>query len=69
MIFLTKNSDFDKHKYSEYGTGFDARVFSLSVGSEFGKSVMIFGADMSLFGHVDNIKKISSFLVRVQPKG
>ena len=46
---LTKNADFDKYKYSEYGTASDARgSFSLSHGSRFAKNVMIFGTEMSL---------------------
>ena len=44
---LTRNADFNEYKYSIYGTGFDARSFSLSNGSGFGKNVKIFSADMS----------------------
>ena len=57
---LTKNSEFGKHRYSEYGFGFHARArFLLYDGSEFGKKVIIFVADMSLSGYVDNRKEIS----------
>ena len=50
---LTKNSDIDKNKYSEYGIGFD-RGNVYSVGNGFGRNVIIFGADMSSSVHVDN---------------
>ena len=65
-VKLTKNADFNKYKYSGYGTGFDARgSFSLSEGSGFGKNVIIFGADMILPVHIDNKKKrIFWFLVK-----
>ena len=54
----TKNPDLDKYKYSGYGTGFNARgSFSLSSDSEFGKNVMIFGADTISLVHIDNEKK------------
>ena len=57
-VKLTKNADFDKYKYSGYGTRFDARgSFSLSEGSGFGKNVIMFGADMILPVHIDNKKK------------
>ena len=60
VVRLTKNADFDKYKYSGYGIGFDGSGSSaLSDGSGFGKIVIIFGADMSSSGHVDNRKKIS----------
>ena len=54
-IKLTKNVDFDKYKYSAYGIGFDAvGVFTLFNGKEFGKNLIIFGADMSSSEHVNN---------------
>ena len=53
---LTKNSDIDKYKYSGYGNGFDRRG-KFSFGNGFGQNVIIFGADMSSFIHVDNKKK------------
>ena len=57
-VKFTKNAEFDKYKYYGYGIWFDVREsFSLSDGSEFGKNIIIFGADMSLSGHVDNRKK------------
>ena len=43
-IKLTTNVDPDKYEYSSYDIVFDARGrFSLSYGSGFGKSVIIFG--------------------------
>ena len=56
-INLTTNPDPDKYKHSGYGTGFDARgSFSLNSGG-FGKSLVIFGADMGSSAHIDNKKK------------
>ena len=53
-VNLTKNADLDKNKYSGYGIGFDSRSeLSLPHGI-LGKHFIIFGADMSLFVHVDN---------------
>ena len=53
-VKLTKNADFDNA-----GIGFYARgSFSLFDGSRSGKNVIIFGADMSLSGHVDDRKNI-----------
>ena len=47
-VKLTKNTDFDIHKYFVYGIGFDAHKKSLLPnGSGFGKNFIIFGADMS----------------------
>ena len=52
---LTKNADFDKYKYSPYGTGFDTRgSFSLPDGSGFDKNVIIFGADVTTSAHLDH---------------
>ena len=51
---LTKNSDFEKYKYS----GFEAqRRFLVFDGSNFGKNVLIFSTDMSWSGHVNNRKR------------
>ena len=55
---MTKNAHPDKHKYSGYGTGLDARArFLLSDGNRFGKNVVIFDADMSSLVYTDNKKK------------
>ena len=56
-VTLTKNADIEKYKYSGYGIGFDRRSsFSFPSGG-FGQNVLIFGADMSSFIHIDNKKK------------
>ena len=56
-VKLIKSADIDKYKYSGYGVGFDMkRTFSLPTGG-FGKSVIIFGVDMSSSVHIDNKKK------------
>ena len=53
-IKLTKNSDIDKYKYSEYGIGFDSkRTFSHPIGG-IGQNVIVFGADMSSSVHANN---------------
>ena len=51
---LTKNDDIDKYKYSGYGTGFDSRGSFSHPSGEFGKNVVIFGADMSSSVHANN---------------
>ena len=57
-VKLTKNPDKDKYKYSGYEIGLDNhRNFSLFKGHEFGKNVIILGADMSSSVNVDNKKK------------
>ena len=43
--------------YSGYGTGFDRRSAFSFPGGGFGRNVLIFGADMSSFAHIDNKKK------------
>ena len=52
-------ADLDKYKYSGYGSECDTRgIFSLSDGSGFARNVIIFIADKSSSGHVNNRKKI-----------
>ena len=53
-VKLTKNADFDKHRYSGYGIGFDRKGCFSFPGSGFGQNVITFGADMSLSVYVDN---------------
>ena len=56
-VTLTKNADIEKYGYSGYGIGFDRRsAFSFPSGG-FGRSVLIFGVDMSSSAHIDNKKK------------
>ena len=67
-IKLTKNGDPDRYKYSGYGIELDYRSeFSFTDGS-IGKNIIIFGADKSSFGHIDNKKKILLFLAKNQHK-
>ena len=69
-VKLTKNADFDKYKYSGYGTGFDARGnFSSSCGSGFDKNVIIFGPDISSFVHVDSRRSYISILGKGPTQG
>ena len=56
-VKLTKNADPDKYKYSGYGMGFDSRSEFLLPDGNYGKYVVIFGADMSSSVHVDNKEK------------
>ena len=53
-VTLTKNADIEKYQYSGYGIGFDRRSSYLFPDGGFGQNVLIFGADMSSFIHVDN---------------
>ena len=54
---LTKNADSDKYKYADFGIRYDSpSEFSLIDGS-MGKSIIIFGADMSSSVHIDNKNK------------
>ena len=56
-VKLTKNADLDKCKYTGYSIGSDSRSeFSFTDGSV-GKNVIIFGADMSTYVHIDNKNK------------
>ena len=69
-VKLIKNAYFDNYKYSGYGIGFNARGrFLLSDGIEFGKNVIILGADMSSSLSVDNRKNKYQLLVKGQLKG
>ena len=56
---MTKSADIDKYGYSGYGIGFHRRSsFSFSFQStRFGQNVLIFGADMSSFVHINKKKK------------
>ena len=56
-VTLTKNADFETHKYYGFGIGFDRRSnFSFPSGA-FGQNVLIFGADISSSVHTNNNKK------------
>ena len=56
-VTLTKNADIDKYGYSGYKIGFDRRSSFSFPGGEFSQNVLICGADMSSFTHIDNKKK------------
>ena len=56
-VKLTKNPDLDKNKYTGYGIGFDSRSEFLFTDRNYGKNVIIFGADMSSSEHADNKEK------------
>ena len=47
-----KNVDNDKYKYSGYGIGFDSRGSFTHSSGEYGRNVIIFGADLSSFTHL-----------------
>ena len=53
-VTLTKNADFDKYRYSGYGIVFDRKGSFSFPGGGFGQNVIIFGADMNSFLHIDN---------------
>ena len=53
-VTLTKNTDIDKYRYSDYGIGFDRRGSFSFPGGAFGQNVIIFGADMNSSPHIDN---------------
>ena len=55
-VTLTRNADINLYKYLGYGLGFD-RKGQFSFGNGFGRNVIIFGADMGYFVHVDSNKK------------
>ena len=68
-VTLTKNADIDKYEYSGYGNGFDRKSrFSFPSGG-FGQNVLIFGADMSSSGYIDNKKKGILVLRKGPPQG
>ena len=53
-VKLTKNAGLDKSQYTGYGIGFDSRSEFLFTDGTYGKNVIMFGADMSPFMHVNN---------------
>ena len=56
-VTLTKNPDIDKYGYFCYGIGFDRKSSFLFPSGGYGQNVLIFGADMSSYAHIDNKKK------------
>ena len=67
-VKLTKYIDIDLYKYSGYCIGFDRKWFS-SIGDEVGRSVIIFGIDMSSALHTDNKKKYILILGKCPTEG
>ena len=59
-VSLTKHADFDQYKYSGYGIGFDRKGEFLFGSNGSGRSVIIFGADMSSSVHANNKKQNNS---------
>ena len=55
-VKLTKHADVDQYKYLGCGIRFDRKGL-FSVGNEIGKSVIIFGVDMSSSIKIDDRKK------------
>ena len=55
-VNLTKPIEVDLYKYSGYDTRFDREVY-FSISDKIGRSVIIFGVDMSSSQHIDNKKK------------
>ena len=58
---MTKNADIDKYHYSGYGIGCDRKGSFSPPGGGLGQNVIVFGADMSSFVHVDN--KVKDILI------
>ena len=56
-VTLTKNTDIDKYKYSDYGIWFDRRSSFSFPGGGFGQNVLILGVDMNSSSHIDNKKE------------
>ena len=56
-VSLTKNADIDKYGYSGYGIEFDRHGSFSFPGTELGRSVIIFGVEMSSSTKIDNRKK------------
>ena len=56
-VKLNKNADTNKHKYTNYGIGFDSCSYFSLPGRSMGKNVIIFGVDMSSTLHIDNKEK------------
>ena len=56
-VRLTKNADLDRHKYSNYGHGFNSGSEFLFTDGNIGKNIFRFGADLSSSVHIDNKNK------------
>ena len=56
-VTLSTKTEIDKYGYSGYGIGLDRGGSVSFPGGGFGQNVIIFGADMSSFAHIDNKKE------------
>ena len=56
-VKLTKNAEPNNYKYSSQGIGCDSRSFYLWPDNTTRRSVIIFGADMNSYVHIDNKEK------------
>ena len=54
---MTKIADPDRYSNSGYGIGFSSQLPFLTSNFDFGKTVIIYGADNSSSTHLDNKKK------------
>ena len=68
-VKLTENADIDKYRYFGYGIGFDEKGFYSHLSGGTGGNVIIFGADMSSYSHIDNKKKDILILGKGQTQG
>ena len=56
-VRLTRNADFDKYQYSDYGVGFERKGSFWFSCIGFGQNIIIFRVEMSPSVHVDNKRK------------
>ena len=56
-VTLTRSTDIDKYKHSDYGIGFDRRSSFSFPSSTFGQNISIFEVDKSSSAHTDNKKR------------
>ena len=56
-VRVTKNADLDKYKYSSCSIGFHSRSQFLVTKGSYGRTVIIFVADMSSSVHIDDKRK------------
>ena len=68
-VKLTKNANIDKYKYSDYLIGFDSRSEFLFTDGRFRKNIIVFGAAMSSFLHIDNKNEDILILVEGPTQG
>ena len=67
-VNLTKPIEVDLYKCSGYDTRFDRKVY-FSISDKIGRSVIIFGVDMSSSQHIDNKKKYIFILDNIRTQG